>query len=642
MNEFVEQFLIEGRELVSQGNDDLLALEENPDDRERLDGAFRAFHTLKGAAGIVDFDAMARALHAAEDVLSAVRSNSAPITPALIDMCLACLDQVSAWIDQMRATGEVPPGADGQADDLVHRFSTLAGSDKAFPAPDSPAQPGKRPGDAGGLSAIGRELLEAQKLLLTEPAPEGAAARLESAGRVAANVLRHHGGSLDATDFEGALQSSLVAGDAEAMIDAINRILEGLAKRPTETPGTLAPQVPEATLRVDVERIDRLVRLTGELLIAKNAVGHSAERAQDEVDPRGLAVALKNQHLLLDRLVDELQRSVFSLRVLPLQHAFQRFPRLVREMATSLGKPARLMIEGATTEADKTIVEAISEPLLHVLRNGLDHGVESAAERAALGKPATATIRLRAARQGEHVVIEVEDDGRGIDAARIREVARQRNVAAEAAIETMTDDEAIDLIFAPGFSTATEVTALSGRGVGMDIVRTTIERLGGRVSLSSEPQRGTTVRLALPFTVMMTKVLTVEAAGQVFGVPLEAVVETVRIGRGAISPIGAARAMVLRGRTIPVIDLAQALGQEGQESSADAIVLVVAVAGQLGGLEVDRLGSRMDVMLKPPEGLLAGVPGIEGTTLLGDGRVLIVLDLHKMLGNAGGQETLHR
>lgn len=641
MNEFVEQFLIEGRELVSQGNDDLLALEEHPDDRERLDGAFRAFHTLKGAAGIVDFDAMARALHAAEDVLSAVRSNSAPITPALIDMCLASLDQVSAWIDQMQATGELPPGADGQADDLVRRFSTLATADKTSATSDGQAQPGKRSSDAGAFSAIGRELLEAQKLMLSVPAPEGAAGRLESAGRVAANVLRHHGGSLDATDFEGPLQSSLIAGDAEAMIEAIDRILEGLSDRPTALPGTLAPQAAETTLRVDVERIDSLVRLTGELLIAKNAVGHSAERAQDEVDPRGLAVALKNQHLLLDRLVGELQRSVFSLRVLPLQHAFQRFPRLVREMATSLGKPARLMIEGATTEADKTIVEAISEPLLHILRNGLDHGVESASERVALGKPATATIRLRAARQSDHVVIEVEDDGRGIDAARIREVARQRNVATETALEAMTDAEAIDLIFAPGFSTAGEVTALSGRGVGMDVVRTTIERLGGRVSVSSQLQRGTTVRLALPFTVMMTKVLTVEVAGQVFGVPIEAVVETVRIGRDAISPIGAARAMVLRGRTIPVIDLAEALGQQARRSDTDANVLVVGVGGQLGGLEVDRLGARMDVMLKPPEGLLAGIPGIDGTTLLGDGRVLIVLDLHKIIGNVGGRETLH-
>jgi len=230
----------------------------------------------------------------------------------------------------------------------------------------------------------------------------------------------------------------------------------------------------------------------------------------------------------------------------------------------------------------------------------------------------------------------VEDDGRGIDVARVREVARARNVASQAALDGLSDDEVIDLIFAPGFSTAAEVTDLSGRGVGMDVVRTSIERLGGRVTVSSRRQRGTIVRFTLPFTVMMTQVLTVEAAGQVFGVPMDAVVETVRVNRDAIAPIGAARALVLRNRTVPVIDLGQALGRKPSASAGDATVLIVSVAGQWGGLEVDRLGERLDVMLKPPEGLLAGVPGIDGTTLLGDGRVLIVLDLHEIMNNAGG------
>lgn len=624
MNEFVEQFLIESRELVAQASDDLLALEERPDDRERLDGAFRAFHTLKGAAGIVDFVAMGRALHAAEDVLSAVRSGTAPVTSPLIDLCLASLDQVGAWLDQMSPDGAVPEDADARADDLIRRFTDLVGSEAPAIVPA---------GDAAttALSSISRQLLEAQKALLAETTSE-AAGRLGSAGRVAANVLRHHG--LDTADLESLLQTSLLAGDAASMIAAIDKILSGLAERSPEPPGTLPPQPTDTTLRVDVDRIDRLVRLTGELLIAKNAVGHSAQRAL-ETDIRQLAVALKNQHLLLERLVGELQQSVFSLRVLPLHHAFQRFPRLVREMAAAVGKPARLMIEGATTEADKSIVEAIAEPLLHLLRNGLDHGVESEDERAAAGKPAIATIRLRAAREGDRVVIEVEDDGRGIDVARVREVARARAVRSETALQAMSDDDVVDLIFAPGFSTASQVTDLSGRGVGMDVVRSIVERLGGRVSVSSRPQRGTVVRLALPFTVMMTKVLTVEAAGQVFGVPLDAVVETVRVARDAIRPVGAARAFALRDRTVPLIDLGQALGRQRTTANGDVNVLIVAVAGQLGGLEVDRLGERIDVMLKAPEGLLAGVPGIDGTTLLGDGRVLIVLDLSAIFEDDG-------
>jgi two-component system chemotaxis sensor kinase CheA len=625
MNEFVEQFVIEGRELVAQGNDDLLALEARPDDKDRLDSAFRALHTLKGAAGIVDFVAMGRALHAAEDALSAVRTGIAPVTAPLIDLCLACLDQVGAWIDLMQTSGDVPESADAAADDLVRRFTEL-GSSGAEPIRAHTQQAGA----AIGLSAISRELLEEQKLLLAEPSTDDAAGRLGSAGRVAANVLRHHG--LDTTDLESLLQTSLLAGDATSMVAAIDRIMSGLAEPEPDAPGTLTAPAPDTTLRVDVERIERLVRLTGELLIAKNAVGHTAQRAQEEDDPRQLAVALKNQHLLLDRLVGQLQQSVFSLRVLPLHRAFQRFPRLVREMAASIGKPAHLVIEGATTEADKSIVEAITEPLLHVLRNALDHGIEGSDERRASAKAPIATIHLRAARLGDRIVIEVEDDGRGIDVGRVREVAQERGVAPEPRIAAMSDNEAIELIFAPGFSTASEVTSLSGRGVGMDIVRTAIERLGGRVSVSSRVGLGTVVRFSLPFTVMMTQVLTVEAGGQVFGVPMDAVVETVRVERAAITSVGAAQALVLRNRTVPVIDLGRALGQESRASAAEANVLIVSVGAQLGGLEVDRLGERVDVMLKPPDGLLAGVRGIDGTTLLGDGRVLIVLDMHEIFG----------
>ncbi len=246
MNEFVEQFVIEGRELVAQGTDDLLALEEHPDDRERIDGAFRAFHTLKGAAGIVDFDAMGRALHAAEDVLSAVRSGSAPVTSLLVDLCLACLDQVGVWIDQMAASGSIPAGAEVAADDIVRRFTELAGSHPSAPLGEG------RPATAadGGLSIASRRILEAQKLLLGEQSAETAAGRLGSVSRVAANVLRHHG--LDTTNLEGLLQTSLLAGDAASMAAAIDQILDALQGRPPEPPGTLPEQAPDTTLRVEV------------------------------------------------------------------------------------------------------------------------------------------------------------------------------------------------------------------------------------------------------------------------------------------------------------------------------------------------------------------------------------------------------
>jgi two-component system chemotaxis sensor kinase CheA len=273
------------------------------------------------------------------------------------------------------------------------------------------------------------------------------------------------------------------------------------------------------------------------------------------------------------------------------------------------------------------------EPLLHVVRNALDHGIEPAAERESVGKPALATLYLRGRREGEHVLVEVEDDGRGIDAARIRSAAVERGIASMQDVAALSEDEAVDLIFVPGFSTATGISDVSGRGVGMDAVRTSVERLGGRVQVQTRPGAGSTVRFILPFSVMMTRVMSVETGGQKFGVPLDAVVETVRVPRDQIHAVGLARAFVWRNRTVPLIDLAQTLGLSPSFSkSVSTVVIVEFGGGELGGLEVDRLGERINVMLKPTEGLLSGLPALTGTTMLGDGSVLLILDVKEMLG----------
>jgi len=727
MNEFIEQFLLEARELTEQATSDLLALEDSPTDKERLDSAFRAFHTLKGSAGIVDFAAMARALHAAEDVLARVRAGKAPITTALIGEALGCLDQVAQWLDQMQVDGEPPAKAEAVADSIVARFAASAAHDAPTPLPtetawlddllvraeafsgkvrtavrytpasdcffrgEDPAAvisalpglvvldlesngpleplgsldpfacrlvisalstaPGEelaqflRPhgdeivvrslieqadGDGdGAMPATARTLLEAQLGLLAESEEDGRPGRVAAAGRVAANVFHHLRRTADAERIEQSV-------DAEDLARAIAAIIGGPADRepaPAAASAELVATAQEArVLRVDVERIDGLVKLVGELTVLKNALGHAAGQARDGADATALAATLKDQHARLTRLTAALQQSVLGIRVLPLRHVFQRFSRLVREMAAAGGKSVRLVTEGEATEADKAIVESLFEPLLHMVRNALDHGVEPAHEREAAGKPPTATVRLRGMREGDHVLVDVEDDGRGIDVGRVRRMAAERGVAAPEAISAMSDEEAADLIFAPGFSTASEVTNASGRGVGMDAVRTSIRRLGGTVHLSNRPGLGVRVRVTLPFTVMMTRLMIVEAGGEAFGLPMEAVVETVKVARDRIAPLGAMRAIVLRDRTVPVLDLAEALGEaRAAPPSADAILVVVAVEGQLGALEVDRLGERIDVMLKPMDGLLAGMPGVAGTTLLGDGRVLIVLDLAELL-----------
>jgi two-component system chemotaxis sensor kinase CheA len=746
MNEFLEQFLLESRELVDQGTADLLALEKSPGDRERLDGAFRAFHTLKGGAGIVDFAVMAQALHGAEEALSDVRTGNRTITAALIGDCLACLDQVLQWLDLMEASGDLPKPGEADAGPIIARFARSADEAGIAPAPaPAPAavmsdegwagrmleaNPALRarakaavrytpdphcffegvdplalvaglPGllcldvqpqspwppldaldpfacnlvltalvdcplaevmaalekvvdecDVQGLAAAeltqggtalsvqGREVLEAQIALTGESGAEGAVGRMASAGMVASNVLRNAGRLADADAITRAMETSLAASDPAVLRDAIEAVLGGTARRSSVSSSAAAggpapsavatdPQNTARTLRIDVERIDALANLTGELTVAKNAIGHAVTLALES--DAALGAMLKQRHAVLDRLVAELQQSVLGIRVLPMRHVFQRFPRLVRELSTSLGKQAALTIEGGETEADKAIVEMLFEPLLHVLRNALDHGIEDIATRSAQGKPPVATITLSAHREGEYVVVTVSDDGKGVDVARVRKVALERNVVSAETLAGMSNEEVTRIIFAPGFSTATEVTGVSGRGVGMDAVRVAIEKLSGRVAIESRAGRGTTVRFTLPFSVMMTRIMSVHAAGQAFGIPLDAVVETIRIGVDRISPVGAGHAIVLRNRTIPLVELAAVLGLPRNDSAeTEATVVVAKVDGNFGALRVDRVGERMDIMLKPLEGLLAGMRGLAGSTVLGDGSVLLILDLGEL------------
>jgi two-component system chemotaxis sensor kinase CheA len=726
MDEFLEQFLIESRELVEQGVGDLLALEQKPDDRERLDSAFRAFHTLKGAAGIIEFPAMGRLLHAAEDVLAAVRAGDRPVTIDLISSSLTCLDQVVQWLDGMETSGEPPADADAAADRLIGRFAEGPAEPVVAVAPQGPpawveplqtAHPGSgavtavryvpdaacffrgedplaliagapgllavrlspqgpwpaleeldpfacnlvieallsadaesvathlqtvsdqvqiqapAPATSGGLSERARAVIQAQIDLALESDGDGFAGRLRSAARVAAEILGSAG--LDGRAVERAAAQSLAGSDPSAFADALRAVLDLETNGAGDGQADAAPGAQDMSaraLRVDVERIDAVIKLTGELTVVKNALGHAARLARDGGDVVVLAQALKDQHAQLERLTVELQRSVVAIRVLPLRHVFQRFSRLVREMTVTLGKSARLVIEGETTEADKAVVESLFEPLLHVIRNALDHGVEARDARLAAGKPETALIRLRGYREGERVIVEVSDDGGGIDPNRIRTVAAERGLLDAETLTGIGDEEALELIFAPGFSTAATVTDMSGRGVGMDAVRSTVERMGGRVRIQSRTGEGTSIRFVLPFTVMMTRVMTVEAGGQMFGVPFEAVVETLQIPLADIFSIGAAQAIVLRGRTVPLVGLASTLDlPPGGPRPAVVKAVVTAAGGHLSALEVDAFGERLDVMLKPMEGLLSGMRGVAGTTLTGDGRVLIVLDLLELL-----------
>ncbi|TCP29659.1 chemotaxis protein CheA [Sphingomonas sp. BK235] len=394
-----------------------------------------------------------------------------------------------------------------------------------------------------------------------------------------------------------------------------------------------APATPR-TLRVDQARIDALMTLIGELVVSKNALPFLARRAEQIHGSREMAREIKEQYAVIDRLTQELQGAVMQVRMLPVAEIFDRFPRLVRDLGRRLDKQVELVVEGQDTAADKTIVEALGDPLLHVVRNSLDHGIEPADARVAAGKPAAATLRLRAFQDTDSVIVEVSDDGRGIDPAAIRDAAVAKAMVTRDVADRLSDQEALNLIYRPGFSTAATVSDLSGRGVGMDVVLSTVHKLGGRVSVQSQIGRGTTTRLTLPLSMAVTRVMVVEIAGSLYGIPMDLVVQTVRLRADAIRRVGRDEVFVLRDAIVPLVRMARRLGAEAAARAADErgeAVLVCRVGDETVGLVIDDFREGMDVILTPMDGILAAVPGYCGTTLLGDGRVLLILDLKELL-----------
>jgi two-component system chemotaxis sensor kinase CheA len=505
------------------------------------------------------------------------------------------------------------------------------------------AAPGR--GTAAAQTVV-RVLLQEQRDLLALPAPEAEmAGRIASAARVAANALRFGGRMAEASILDSAGASAIETLAAATLSEAIARMLE--AAPPPASPGRRAPGAGEAArpppaadatervvpriLRVDQEKVDALLNLVGELVVAKNSLPFLARRAEQQYGARELGREIKDQYGVIDRIAQELQGAVMAVRMMPVGQVFQRFPRLVRDLARKLGKQVDLVIEGEATEADKNVIETLFDPLLHMVRNSLDHGIEPPDQRRAAGKPATATIRLSARHDADQVVIEVQDDGRGIDPDVIKRKAYERGLLDEARLASISDEDATMLVFAAGFSTAEQISDLSGRGVGMDVVRNAVERAGGRVAMTSAKGTGTTVRISLPLSMAVSRVMTVALDDRLFGIPMDLIHETVKVPRAEIFRIKDREAFVRRERVVPLLHLADLLSLPRDDAAEDIAVLVVRVGGQTIGLGLTAFGEGMEVILKPLSGMLARIVGYAGTALLGDGRVLLVLDLKELI-----------
>lgn len=652
MDELIDQFAIEARELVQQASDDLLSLEANPSQRESLESAFRAIHTLKGSVGLFDFGPMLTILHQAEDLLAQARAGKIIVDSTLINPLLAVIEWVDSSIEGISETGRLSEAQEEQAPRLLRLVS---GEMTERDAGESALAPTAIPDWALSLHQRVPATDAAATLIAIryEPHPEcffngddplATISRLSDLRHLALSLKDPRPAPQDYDPFRCNLLIEAVSGGSLAEAEGVFRLIpdqvklfalpgasgeqataqpEMSADRPTDRQAT--------TMRVNSARIDKLVEIAGELITAKNALMPLADEARSHGNGQ-LARRILANHDQIERLVASLYSAVTQARMIPLEHTFRRFPRLVRETSARLGKALDLIIEGESVEADREIVENLSEPLLHLIRNGLDHGIEPEADRLQQSKPERGRLLLRARQRGDQIEIEVADDGRGMDPQRVRATAIDRGLISEGQASALSDRDILQFVFAPGFSTASSVSDLSGRGVGLDVVQSSVRKLGGTLELQSTVGSGTSFVLNLPISFSMTQLMVVQVGDERYGIPISDVIETQKLPASAVQSVRAGKAFVLGNRTIPLLHLGELLQSQSPSAySNDLKVLIVQAGEDQIGVAVDAIAERAETLTRPLAGLLQGVPGIAGTTLLGDGKVLLVLNMEELV-----------
>ncbi len=585
MQDLLQDFLAEAGDMLDDVDQKLIMLEHAPEDMELLNTIFRGFHTIKGGAGFLDAQAMVALCHRTENLFDHLRSGKLKLFPEMMDAILEATAHVKRMMSEMgehSAPGAAPA-------ELLAALDLLAKGERPAAAPagavSAPA--------AGAQAATEPDWAELHRLL-TNP---GAAASAPPAAPPAVK--------------------------AEAP-----RAAEAPRPLPAETGKSGASK--ENTLRVDTARFDQILNLSGEIGLTKNrlnCLNAELERlGGDNASVRTISQVLGR----LDTLVSDLQTAVMKARMQPVGRVFQKYTRLARDVARQLGKDADLIIEGAETEVDKTILEELNDPLVHLIRNSVDHGLETTKERTALGKPARGSIRLSARQAGDHIIIEIVDDGRGMDPEILRRKAVEKGLISLDEANSLDERQSLNLIFLPGFSTKTDISEVSGRGVGMDVVRTNIQRLKGRIELTSNLGRGSRVSIALPLTLAILPVLMMRTGAQVYAVPLSSVREIIPLDSGLLQLVGGMPSVTVRGDVLPVLPLAGLLGVPSPSPSPVGVVVTVREKDLVIG--VDSLAGQDEVMVKPLEGLKPR--GVTGATLSGDGVLVLVLELHELLGDS--------
>ncbi|WP_104745094.1 chemotaxis histidine kinase/response regulator CheAY2 [Helicobacter acinonychis] len=652
LQEIMEDFLIEAFEMNEQLDQDLVELEHNPEDLELLNRIFRVAHTIKGSSSFLNLNILTHLTHNMEDVLNRARKGEIKITPDIMDVVLRSIDLMKTLLVTIRDTGsDNNNGKENEIEEVVKQLQAITSQNaesaqETLGTKEAPQQENKEE-----IKKEAQQETKENKTPTTQnPTSDNPLADEPdldyanmSAEEVEAEIERLLNKRQEADKERRAQkkqanpkQEVTPAKEPQKTETPKAPKTETKAKVKTDREENKAPSIGvEQTVRVDVRRLDHLMNLIGELVLGKNRLIRIYSDVEERYDGEKFLEELNQVVSSISAVTTDLQLAVMKTRMQPVGKVFNKFPRMVRDLSRELGKSIELIIEGEETELDKSIVEEIGDPLIHIIRNSCDHGIEPLEERKRLNKPETGKVQLSAYNEGNHIVIKISDDGKGLDPAMLKEKAVEKGVISERDAESMSDREAFNLIFKPGFSTAKTVSNVSGRGVGMDVVKTNIEKLNGIIEIDSEVGVGTTQKLKIPLTLAIIQALLVGVQEEYYAIPLSSVLETVRIIQDEIYTVDGKSVLRLRNEVLSLVRLSDIFKVDAIfESSADVYVVIIGLADQKIGVIVDYLIGQEEVVIKSLGYYLKNTKGIAGATVRGDGKITLIVDVGAMMDMA--------
>ncbi|RVZ58711.1 hybrid sensor histidine kinase/response regulator [Helicobacter pylori] len=649
LQEIMEDFLIEAFEMNEQLDQDLVELEHNPEDLDLLNRIFRVAHTIKGSSSFLNLNILTHLTHNMEDVLNRARKGEIKITPDIMDVVLRSIDLMKTLLVTIRDTGsDTNNGKENEIEEAVKQLQAITSQNlesaketsgtKETPKKENKEE-AKEENKENKAKAPTAENTSSDNPLADEPDLDYAnmsAEEVEAEIERLLNKRQEADKERRAQKKQEAKQEVTPTKEPPKTETPKAPKTETKAKTKADTEENKAPSIGvEQTVRVDVRRLDHLMNLIGELVLGKNRLIRIYSDVEERYDGEKFLEELNQVVSSISAVTTDLQLAVMKTRMQPVGKVFNKFPRMVRDLSRELGKSIELIIEGEETELDKSIVEEIGDPLIHIIRNSCDHGIEPLEERRRLNKPETGRVQLSAYNEGNHIVIKISDDGKGLDPVMLKEKAIEKGVISERDAEGMSDREAFNLIFKPGFSTAKVVSNVSGRGVGMDVVKTNIEKLNGIIEIDSEVGVGTTQKLKIPLTLAIIQALLVGVQEEYYAIPLSSVLETVRISQDEIYTVDGKSVLRLRDEVLSLVRLSDIFKVDAiLESNSDVYVVIIGLADQKIGVIVDYLIGQEEVVIKSLGYYLKNTRGIAGATVRGDGKITLIVDVGAMMDMA--------